>query len=165
MPNRHILNLVVNSHTNTAISGTPAPEARFPYSLTIRTSFYDVPTSQFTHFVHELASSTSQSLLGAQPPNPCPRTFTNVLYTNVYLVFFFFLSRFKVHLNILLPVSFKISPTSLNFNNNSVSYPQNNISSTLLLQALSNSDQLTLIFIVDPSSKLSTDMGTAQLPL
>ena len=96
-----------------------------------RTSFYDVPTSQFTHFIHELASSTSQSLLGAQPPNPCPRTFTNILYTNVYLVFFFFfLSRFKVHLNILLPVSFKICPTSLNFNNNSVSYPQNNISST-----------------------------------
>jgi len=87
-----------------------------------------VPTAQFTHFVHELASSTSQSLLGAQPPNPCPRTFTNLFHTNVYLVFFFF-SRFKVYLNILLPVSFKISPTSLNFNNNSVSYPQNNISS------------------------------------
>ena len=128
MANRRILNMVVNSHTNAAVSGTPAAEARFPYSLTIRTSFYDVPTSQFTHFVHELASSTSQSLLGTASPNPCPRTFTNVLHTNVYLVFFF--SRFKVHLNILLPVSFKICPTSLNFNNNSVSYPQNNISST-----------------------------------
>jgi len=86
-----------------------------------------VPTSQFTHFVHELASSTSQSLLGAAPPNPRPRAFTNVLHTNVYLVFFF--SRFKVHLNILLPVSFKICPTSLNFDKNSVSYPQNNMSS------------------------------------
>jgi len=102
--------------------------ARRPYSLTGKTSFYDVPTSQFTHFVHELASSTSQSLLGVQPPNPCLRTSTNVLHTNVYLVFFF--SMFKVHLNILLPVSFKICPRSLNFNNNSVSYSQNNMSST-----------------------------------
>jgi len=87
-----------------------------------------VPTAQFTHFVHELASSTLQSLLGAAPPNPCPSAFTNLFHTNVYLVFFF--STFKVHLNILLPVSFTICPTSLNFNNNSLSYPQNNISST-----------------------------------
>jgi len=93
-----------------------------------RTSFYDVPTSQFTHFIHELASSTSQSLLGTASPNPCPRAFTNVFHTNVYLVFFF--SMFKVHLNILLPVSFTMCPTSLNFNNNSVGYPQNNISPT-----------------------------------
>ena len=61
-----------------------------PSSLIFLTSFYDVPTSQFTHFVHELASSTSQSLLGAAPPNPCPSTFTNVLYTIIYLTFLFF---------------------------------------------------------------------------
>jgi len=36
MANRLILNMVVNSHTNAAVSGTPAAEARFPYSLTIR---------------------------------------------------------------------------------------------------------------------------------
>ena len=100
-----------------------------PSSLIFLTSFYDVPTSQFTHFVHELASSTLQSLLGTASPNPCPRAFTNVFHTNVYLVFFFF-STFKVHLNILLPVSFTMCPTSLNFNNNSVGYPQNNISPT-----------------------------------
>jgi len=108
----------------------PSLAARRPYSLTGKTSFYDVPTSQFTHFVHELASSTSQSLLGTQSPNPCPRAFTNLFHTNVYLVFFFFFSTFKVHLNILLPVSFTMCPTSLNFNNNSVSYPQNNLCST-----------------------------------
>ena len=61
-----------------------------PSSLIFLTSFYDVPTSQFTHFVHELASSTLQSLLGTASPNPCPRTFTNLFHTNVYLVFFFF---------------------------------------------------------------------------
>jgi len=131
MPNRHILNLVVNFHTNMAVSGTPAAEARFPYSLTIRTSFYDVPTSQFTHFIHELASSTSQSLLGAAPPNPCPRAFTNVFHTNIYLVFFFFkVQGTSQYSTILLPVSFTMCPRSLNFNNNSLSYPQNNISST-----------------------------------
>jgi len=93
-----------------------------------RQAFMNVPMAQFTHFVHELASSTSQSLLGAAPPNPCPSTFTNLFHTNVYLVFFF--SRFKVHLNILLLVSFTMYPRSLNFNNNSVGYPQNNMSST-----------------------------------
>ena len=40
MANRHILNLVVNSHTNAAILGTPAVEACFPYSLTIRIQKY-----------------------------------------------------------------------------------------------------------------------------
>ena len=122
--------MAVISHPQTRPLRTSEPGGLFPlFSYYTWTSFYDVPTSQFTHFVHELASSTSQSLLGAAPPNPRPRTFTNLLHTNVYLVFFFF-SRFKVHLNILLPISFQICPTSLNFNNNLVSYPQNNISST-----------------------------------
>ena len=83
-------------------------------------------TAQFTHFIHELAFSTSQSLLGTAPPNPCLHTSTNVLHTKVYLIILFF----KVHLKILLPVSFKMGPTSSNLVNNSVSYPQNNLSST-----------------------------------
>jgi len=86
-----------------------------------------MPTAQFTHFIYELASSTSQSLLGAAPPNPCFRSFTNVLYTIVYQFILFFQG---IPLKILLPVSFKISPSSSNLVNNSVSYPQNNLSST-----------------------------------
>ena len=67
-------------------SGTPEPGGSFPlFSYYTRTSFYDVPTAQFTHFVHELASSTSQSLLGAAPPNPHFRTSTNVPSTIIPL--------------------------------------------------------------------------------
>ena len=106
-----------------------------------RQAFTNVPTSQFTHFVHELASSTSQSLLGAQPPNPCPSAFTNLFHTNVYLVFFFFQGSRYI----------------------STFYYLSALQSLLLLQPLSNSDQLTLIFIVHPSSNLSTGMRTAQL--
>jgi len=91
-----------------------------------RQAFTNVPTAQFTHFVHELASSTSQSLLGAAPPNPCLHTFTNVLHANVYLIFFFQ----GIPLKILLPVSFKISLRSSNLVKNSITYPQNNLSST-----------------------------------
>jgi len=115
-----------------------------------------VPTSQFTHFVHELASSTSQSLLGAVPPNPCLRTSTNVLHTNVYLIILFFkvhlrfcyLSALKwaQHLQICLTIDSVILKTIC----------------LLLLQVSSNSVQRTLSFIVDPSPNFSTGIHTAQ---
>src|SRR3979490_1644872 len=104
--------------------------------------------AQFTHFVHELASSTLQSLLGAAPPNPCFRSFTNLFYTNVYLIILFFFSRFKVQ-----PLSSKYISTFCYLSAlKSVQHLQIWITidsvilktiSLLLLQPLSNSDQLT----------------------